>query len=173
MVASMEMLSSSLQIYVASAFLPSSPPIRSRPPSATTSLPPPPLPPPPMPPPGRPQVSLEEFDQNMPDALREKLTEIIGGGWEFDPALWEASVERHKADEAYEGGASARPHPPPSLGSERSHSRSSASPPALAAPSASASHSACVGRNPPILSSSRSRKGLRQPRAHRVQIPNG
>lgn len=38
----------------------------------------------------------------MPDALRDKLIDIINGGWTFDPALWEASMERHKSDEAFD-----------------------------------------------------------------------
>ena len=38
----------------------------------------------------------------MPDALREKLDEIIQGGWEFDEAKWAASLERHKDDEAFD-----------------------------------------------------------------------
>ena len=44
------------------------------------------------------KVSLQEFEDNMPDALREKLDEIIASGWKFDPALWDASVARHAAD---------------------------------------------------------------------------
>jgi len=47
------------------------------------------------------KVSLEEFENNMPDALREKLDEIVEGGWEFSPMLWEASVNRHARDAPY------------------------------------------------------------------------
>jgi len=30
----------------------------------------------------------------MPDALRDKLIEIIEGGWTFNPDQWAASMER-------------------------------------------------------------------------------
>ena len=37
----------------------------------------------------------------MPDALREKLDEIVAGGWNFDPEAWGASVARHAKDPPY------------------------------------------------------------------------
>jgi len=48
------------------------------------------------------KVSLEEFEKNMPDALREKITEIIESGWKFDAEKWAASQERHKDDEGFD-----------------------------------------------------------------------
>ena len=48
------------------------------------------------------KVSLEEFEDNMPDSLREKLDEIISSGWKFNPAAWEASVARHAKDAPFD-----------------------------------------------------------------------
>jgi len=48
------------------------------------------------------KVSLEEFEHNMPDALREILDHIVESGWEFNPALWEASMARHAYDTPYD-----------------------------------------------------------------------
>jgi Ca2+-binding EF-hand superfamily protein len=47
------------------------------------------------------KISLQEFEENMPDALREKLDEIVAGGWKFDPEAWGASVARHAKDPPY------------------------------------------------------------------------
>jgi hypothetical protein len=38
----------------------------------------------------------------MPDALRDKLIEIIEGGWTFNPDQWAASMERHANDEPFD-----------------------------------------------------------------------
>ena len=40
-------------------------------------------------------VSLEEFESNVPPAVRAKIIEKLEGGWKFDLALWSASNERH------------------------------------------------------------------------------
>jgi len=47
-------------------------------------------------------ISLEEFEKNMPEALRAKLNEVIAGGWEFDEEKWAESMKRHANDEAFD-----------------------------------------------------------------------
>ena len=41
------------------------------------------------------KVSVEEFDANVPAAVRAKIIEKLESGWKFDPALWAASQARH------------------------------------------------------------------------------
>ena len=41
------------------------------------------------------KVSVEEFDANVPAAVRAKIIEKLESGWKFDPALWAASTSRH------------------------------------------------------------------------------
>ena len=42
------------------------------------------------------------FNDNMPDALRDKLIYIIEGGWTFNPEKWASSMERHANDEPFD-----------------------------------------------------------------------
>ena len=41
------------------------------------------------------KLSVEEFDANLPLALRAKLEAKLDAGWKFDEEKWKASQERH------------------------------------------------------------------------------
>ena len=41
-------------------------------------------------------LSVQEFEANLPLALRAKLEAKLDAGWKFDEAKWKASQERHK-----------------------------------------------------------------------------
>ena len=48
------------------------------------------------------KISLEEFQNNMPLPLREKLNEAVAGGWQFDEEKWKESLARHADDEPFD-----------------------------------------------------------------------
>ena len=41
------------------------------------------------------KIQLLEFESHMKRRTREKIEELLNAGWQFDPELWNASVERH------------------------------------------------------------------------------
>jgi hypothetical protein len=48
------------------------------------------------------KISLQEFETNMPQPLRDALDEAYANGWEFDPEKWQASLDRHRDDAPFE-----------------------------------------------------------------------
>lgn len=44
---------------------------------------------------GNGMIDVIEFENNLPDDVREKLEEKLNGGWEFDPQLWAESQARN------------------------------------------------------------------------------
>jgi len=58
-------------------------------------------------------VSMEEFDKNIKPRTREKITSLLDAGWKFDPALWMASLERHKDDPPFDAAIAYGPMPKP------------------------------------------------------------
>ena len=58
------------------------------------------------------QISLEEFENNMPEPLRETLDEALKGGWTFDEEKWQASQERHKVDPEFDSALAYGPMRP-------------------------------------------------------------